>query len=76
MKSKNRRSKNRPSGLSNIPVAPAWERNVVPNCWLPADLSVVGEADLDVRIAVVLIVAPELEQAVNVPQAVGGGSSS
>ena len=49
---------------------------MVSDCWLPADVAVVGEADLDVRTAVVLVVAPEFEQAVNVPLVVGGGSSS
>ena len=48
-------------------MAPAWERDVVPNCWLPADLSVVGEADLDVRTAAVVVAAPEFEQAANGP---------
>ena len=36
----------------------------------------VGEADLDVMIAVVLVVTPKFEQAVNVSLAVGRGSSS
>ena len=48
-------------------VAPAWERNMVSVCWLPADLAVVGEADLDVRTAAVLVVAPESEQAATGP---------
>merc|ERR1712215_434225 len=46
---------------------------MVSDWWLPADLAVVGEADLDVRTAAV---APECEQAVNVPLVVGRGSSS
>ena len=49
---------------------------MVSDRWLPADLAVVGEADLDVRTAAVLVVAPEFEQAVNVPLVVGRGSSS
>ena len=57
-------------------VAAVWERDVVSDCWLPAELAVVGEADLDVRTAAVLVVAPECEKAVNVPLVVRGGSSS
>ena len=49
---------------------------MVSDRWLSADLAVVGEADLDVRIAVVLVVTPKFEQAVNVSLAVGRGSSS
>ena len=49
---------------------------MVSNGWLPADLAVVGEADLEVVTAAVLLVPPESEQAGNVPQAVGRGSSS
>ena len=45
-------------------------------CWLPVEVAVVGEADLDVRTAAVLVVSPEFEQAVNVPLVVGRGSSS
>ena len=45
-------------------------------CWLPVEVSVVGEVDLEVRTAAVLVVAPEFEQAVNVPLVVGRGSSS
>ena len=76
MRSKIRRIKNWPGDLSNSLVAPSWERDLVSDRWLPADVAVVGEADLDVRTAVVLVVAPEFEQAVNVPLVVGGGSSS
>ena len=53
-------------------MATAWERDMVPACWLPVEVSVVGEVDLD---AAVLVVAPEFEQAVNVPLVVGRGSS-
>ena len=49
---------------------------MVSDRWLPADLAVVGEADLNVRNAVVLVVTPEFEQAVNVFLVVGRGSSS
>ena len=76
MRSKIRRIKNWPEDLINSLVAPSWERDMVSKCWLPADLAVVGEADLEVRTAAVLVVAPELEQAVNVPLVVGRGSSS
>ena len=76
MRSKIRRIKNWPEDLINSPVATSWERDMVSDRWLPADLAVVGEADLDVRTAAVLVVAPELEQAVNVPLVVGRGSSS
>ena len=76
MRSKNRRIKNWPGDLMNSLVAPSWERDTVSDSWLPADLAVVGEADLEVRTAAVLVVAPECEQAVNVPLVVGRGSSS
>ena len=76
MRSKIRRIKNWPGDLINSLVAPSWERDMVSDRWLPADLAVVGEADLDVRTAAVLVVAPEFEQAVNVPLVVGRGSSS
>ena len=76
MRSKIRRIKNWPGDLNNSLVAPSWERDMVSDGWLPADVAVVGEADLDVRTAVVLVVAPEFEQAVNVPLVVGRGSSS
>merc|ERR1712215_79961 len=76
MRSKIRRSKNWPGDLINSQVAFAWERDMVSDRWLPADLAVVGEADLDVRIAVVLVVTPKFEQAVNVPLVVGRGSLS
>ena len=76
MRSKIRRSKNWPGDLINSQVAPSWERDMVSDRWLPADLAVVGEADLDVRTAVVLVVTPEFEQAVNVSLVVGRGSSS
>ena len=76
MRSKIRRIKNWPGDLSNSLVAPSWERDMVSDCWLPADLAVVGEADLDVRTAAVLVVSPEFEQAVTVPLVVGRGSSS
>ena len=56
-----------PGGLNNTLAATALERDTVPFCWLPADLSVVGEADLDVRTAAVLLAVPELVQAVNSP---------
>ena len=49
---------------------------MVSNGWLPADLAVVGEADLEVVTAAVLVVVSELERAVNVPLVVGRGSSS
>ena len=61
--SKIRRIKNWPGDLNNSLVAPAWERDMVSDGWLPADVAVVGEADLDVRIAAVLVVSPEFEQA-------------
>ena len=76
IRSKSRLIKNRPGDLSNSLVAPFWERDMVTDCWLPADLAVVGEADLDVMAAAVLVVALECEQAVNVPLVVGRGSSS
>ena len=76
MKSKIRRIKNWPDDLINSPVATSWERDMVSDGWLPADVAVVGEADLDVRTAAVLVVSPEFEQAVTVPLVVGGGSSS
>ena len=38
-----------------------------PDCWLPVEVSVVGEADLDVRIAAVVVVTPEFEQAADGP---------
>ena len=76
MRSKTRRIKNWPEDLINSLGAPSWERDMVSNGWLPADLAVVGEADLEVVTAAVLLVPPESEQAGNVPQAVGRGSSS
>ena len=76
IKSESRRIKNWPGDLSNSLVAPTWERDMVSDRWLPADSAVVGEADLDDRTAAVLVVAPEFEQAVNVPLVVGRGSSS
>ena len=76
MRSKTRRIKNWPEDLINSLGAPSWERDLVSNGWLPADLAVVGEADLEVVTAAVLLVSPESEQAGNVPQAVGRGSSS
>ena len=76
MRSNTRRSKNWPEDLINSLVAPPWERDMVSNVWLPADSAVVGEADLEVVTAAVVVVSPEFEQAVNVPIVVGGGSSS
>ena len=76
MRSKIRRIKNWPGDLRNSLVAPSWERDMVSDCWLPAGSAVVVEADLDVRTAAVLVVAPEFEQAVNVPLVVGRGSLS
>ena len=76
MRSKIRRIKNWPDDLMNSLVAPSWERDMVSDCWLPADLAVVGEADLEDRTAAVLVVVSELERAVNVPLVVGRGSSS
>ena len=64
MRSKNRRSKNGPGDLINSQVAFAWERDMIPDRWLPANL------------AVVLVVTPKFEQAGNVSLAVGRGSSS
>ena len=54
-------------------MATVWERDMGLACWLPGEVSAVGEVDLD---AAVLVVAPEFEQAVNVPLVVGRGSSS
>ena len=76
MRSKIRRIKNWPEDLINSLVAPSWERDMVSNCWLPADLAVLVEVDLDVRTALVLVDSPEFEQAVDVPLVVGRGSSS
>ena len=53
-------------------MATVWERDMGLACWSPGEVSVVGEVDLD---AAVLVVAPEFEQAVNVPLVVGRGSS-
>ena len=75
MRSKIRCIKNWPGVLNSLLVAPSWGRVVVLNGWLPADVAVVGEADLDVRTAV-WVVPPAVEQAVNVPLAVGRGGSS
>ena len=61
MKSKIRRIKNWPDDLINSLVAPPWERDMVSYGWLPADVVVVGEADLEVRTAAVLVVSPEFE---------------
>ena len=74
MRSNIRRSKNWPEDLINSRVAPSWERDMVSSCWLPADLAVLVEADLEVVTAAVLEVSPELEQAVTVPLVVGRGS--
>ena len=49
---------------------------MVSNGWLPADLAVVGDADLEVVTAAELLVSPEFEQAGNVPLALGRGSSA
>ena len=76
IRSKSRLINNRPGDLSNSLMATAWERDMVLACWLPVEVAVVGEADLDVRTAAELVVAPEFEQAVNVPLVVGRGSSS
>ena len=76
MRSKIRRIKNWPDDLINTLVAPSWERDMVSDGWLPADVALVGEADLAIRTAAVLVVPPEFEQAVNVSLVVGGGSSS
>ena len=76
MRSKIRRSKNWPGDLINSQVAFAWERDMVSDRWLPADLALVEEADPDVRIVLLLVVTPKFEQAVNVSLAVGRGSSS
>ena len=64
MRSKIRRSKNWPGDLINSQVAFVWERDMVSDRWLPVDLSMV------------LVITPKFEQAVNVPLAVGRGSSS
>ena len=60
----------------NLQVAPVWERDMVSDRWLPADLAVVGEADPDVMTAAMLVVSPGFEQAGTVPLVVGRGSSS
>ena len=61
------RIKNWPGDVSSSLVATAWERDMEPDCWLPAELSVVGEADLDVNTAVAVVVTPESVQAANGP---------
>ena len=64
IKSKSRRSKNRPGGLNNILVAATLELAVVPKCWLPADLLLFVEAAPDVRTAAELLAVPVSVQAV------------
>ena len=76
MRSKIRRIKNWPGDLINSLVAPSWERDMGSNCWLPAELAVLVEVDLDVRTALVLVDSPEFERAVDVPLVVGRDSSS
>ena len=76
MRSMSRRIKNWPEDLINPLGVPSWERDMVSNGWLPADLAVVGDADLEVVTAAELLVSPEFEQAGNVPLAAGRGSSS
>ena len=56
-KSESRRIKNWPGDLSNSLVATVFGREMLPNWWLPAELAVVGEVDLDVRTAAVLLAA-------------------